>query len=69
MIFFHYIITIPQKTFQNPQESWTSFCKKVRKKALFQTLLYYKAQKPVVFATNPHKRALATAWLRRNPPS
>jgi hypothetical protein len=53
MIFFYYIITIPQKTFQNPQESWTSFCKKVRNKALLQTLLYYNPQKTVVFGPNP----------------
>jgi hypothetical protein len=54
MIFFYYIITIPQKTFQNPQESLGFFCKEMRNKALLETLLYYKAQKSVVFGqTNP----------------
>jgi hypothetical protein len=58
MVFFYYIITIPQKTFQNPQESWAFFCKEMRNNRLFQTLLYYKPQKTVVFATNPHKQGL-----------
>lgn len=49
MIYFHYIITIPQKTFQNPQDCWGFFCKEMRNKALLETLLYYKPQNPVVF--------------------